>query len=66
MYAIQIQYIFLHKAILDEITSIGTDVPVDQLEKKISELSRENAEGDSGFAVEFNVSPEKLPQTYQH
>ena len=64
MCTIQVQYIFLHKAILDEITSIGTDIPVDKLEEKISELSRENEEGDSGFAAEFNVSPEKLSQTY--
>ena len=56
----QIQYIFLHHAILDGITSVWTDIPVDQLAKRISELSEENEEGDSGFEVEFNVRLEKL------
>ena len=55
--SIQVQYVFLHMAILDGITSVGTDIPVDKLEKKIAELSEKAEEGDSGFAVEFNVSP---------
>ena len=51
----QVQYVFLHQAILDGITSVWTDIPVDQLSKRMAELSEENEEGDSGFTVEFNV-----------
>ena len=49
---------------MDAITSVGTDIPVDELAVQILELSMENEEGDSGFVVEYNVSPDELPQTF--
>lgn len=53
----QTQYIFLHNAILDGITSVWTDIPVEELPKRMCEMSEENDDGDTGYAVEFYVRP---------
>ena len=51
----QAQYVFLHDAILEGITSGDTEVSVDQLSKRMAELEKTDANGETGYQKEFNV-----------
>ena len=55
-YVIQSQYIFLHDAILEGVTTGWTDIPVDQLAERMGELDEVDFERESGYQTEFNVS----------
>lgn len=46
---------FLHDAILEGITSGNTEVSVDQLTKRMAELEKVDASGETGYQKEFNV-----------
>ena len=50
------QYVFLHDAILEGYTSGDTEIMVDKLGKRMTELEAEDDEGISGFRKEFEVS----------
>ena len=47
---------FLHDAILEGITSGDTEVSVDHLTKRMAELEKTDANGETGYQKEFNVS----------
>ena len=50
------QYIFLHDAILEGVNSGKTEVPVDQLNKRMKILEEVDKEDESGYKKEFLVS----------
>jgi netrin-G3 ligand len=47
------QYVFIHDAIIEILTTGRTDVNSEQLEDRIQELQDENEEGETGFNLEF-------------
>ena len=53
---LQSQYVFLHDAILEGVTTGWTDFTVEQLPERMAELEEVNEEGESGYYTEFNVS----------
>ena len=53
---IQAQYVFLHDAVLEGIASGNTEVAVDKLTQRMTELEKEDADGETGFVKEFDVS----------
>ncbi len=46
---------FLHDAIMEGITSGNTEVPVDRLGQRMTELEQTDSDGETGFQKEFNV-----------
>ena len=52
----QAQYVFLHDAILEGVTSGTTEVKVEKQAEKCRELKKEDEEGESGFQKEYSVS----------
>ena len=52
---VQAQYVFLHDAILEGVTSGTTEVKVEKLSQKFAELQMEDTEGESGFQKEYSV-----------
>ena len=51
----QAQYVFLHDAIMEGITSGATEVRVEKLGQKYAELEQTDAEGETGFQKEYGV-----------
>lgn len=51
----QAQYMFLHDALLEVITTGWTDIGVEQLADRMAELEEEDDQGMTGYANEFNV-----------
>lgn len=52
---LQDQYVFLHDAILEGITSGKTEMAVTSLARHLKELEMIDQDGESGFKKEFNV-----------
>ena len=52
---IQAQYIFLYDAILEGMTSRGTEVPVNSLAGRMKELEQFDQDGETGYHAEFTV-----------
>ena len=50
------QYVFLHDAILEEASSGVTEVTVNKLSQRMSELEKVDEEEESGYKKEFQVS----------
>lgn len=51
----QAQYVFLHDAIQEGITSGNTEIPVDRLAQRMNELEQTDSDGETGYQKEFNV-----------
>lgn len=51
----QAQYIFLYDAILEGMTSGGTEIPVDGFTNRMKELDQMDRDGETGYQNEFNV-----------
>ena len=51
----QTQYVFLHDAILEGVTSGTTEVKVEKLSQKFEELEKEDEERETGFQKEYSV-----------
>ena len=47
---------FIHDAILEGITSGNTEISVDRLGQRMSELESADSDGETGYRKEFNVS----------
>ena len=54
--SLQSQYTFLHDAILEGYISGDTEIMMDELDKRITELEATDDWGISGFRKEFEVS----------
>lgn len=55
---LQAQYVFIHDAMLEVLTTGWSDIAVDQLADRMAELEEEDEEdddGESGYLTEFNV-----------
>ena len=52
----QAQYLFLHDALFEVVTTGWTDIGIEQLGDRMAELEEENDQGESGYSNEFNVS----------
>ena len=53
---LQLQYVFLHDAILEGVTSGTTEVKVGKLTEKFAELEQEDEDGETGFQKEYSVN----------
>jgi len=51
----QAQYVFLHDAILEGVTSGNTEVSAERLAQRMSELEEVDSDGETGYQKEFNV-----------
>jgi len=49
------QYVFLHDAILEGVTSGNTEVSAERLAQRMSELEEVDSDGETGYQKEFNV-----------
>ena len=52
---LQAQYVFLHDALLEVITTGWTDISIEQLLDRMTELEEEDDQGETGYSNEFNV-----------
>ena len=50
------QYVFIHDAILEAISSGNTEVPVNKLSQHMKELEQVDEDQESGYRKEFQVS----------
>ena len=53
--SLQAQYVFLHDALLEVITTGWTDISIEQLFDRMTELEEEDDQGETGYSNEFNV-----------